>query len=203
MATQHSLLTGSDLHEVKGAAGATARYVYSADGLGSAAFVDPLTLDNVQVVNTLSNFNSANISPSGTDTPLVCGFTSTVSNDDITMDSSGVITINTDGIYRFTFNMNFGRSTNTSTAIVLARLLINDVAFGFTQGVTIDSNASTRPVQIDVIAAANATDTYKVQIMRDSAGQDDGGLRVIAVTDATWSDIHSYWVRISRIQGAI
>lgn len=203
MASRHSFLTGSDLHEVKGAAGATAGHVYSADGLGSASFVHPTTLENVEIVNTISNFNSANISPSGTDTPLVAGFSSTVSNTDVTMDSSGVITVNTTGVYRFTFNLNFGRSTNTSTAIVLARLLINDVQFGFTQGVTIDSNASTRPVQIDVITQASASDTYKVQIMRDSAGQNDGGLRVIAVTDTDWQDIHSYWVRVSRIQGAI
>lgn len=203
MATRHSLLTGSDLHEVKGAAGATSGYVYSADGLGSAAFVEPSTLNNVEIVNTISNYSSADISPSATDTPIICGFDSTVTNDDITMDSSGVITINTSGLYRFTFNLNFGRATNTSTAIVLARLLINDVQFGFTQGVTLDSNTSIRPVQIDVIANATATDTYKVQLMRDSAGQNDGGLRIISVTDAGWGDIRSYWVRISRLQGAI
>lgn len=203
MPTQHSTLTGADLHEVKGAAGATVGHVYSSDGAGSASFLVPSTLDNIEVVSTLSNFNSANISPSGTDVATICPFTGTLSNADINMDSSGTMTVLTGGIWRFTFNMNFGRTTNTSTAIILARLLINDVQFGFTQGVTIDSNASTRPVQIDVLGSFADNDTLKIQIMRDSAGQNDGGLRVIAVTDSTWADINSYWVRASRIQGAI
>jgi len=35
---QHSVLTGADLHEPKGAAAATAKHVYVADGLGSGSF---------------------------------------------------------------------------------------------------------------------------------------------------------------------
>ena len=113
MPTAHSTLTGSDLHEVKGASGATAGHVYRADGAGSASFVAPSTLSVVTISSSLSNSNTSSISPSATDTPVTAGFSSTEANSDVSMDSSGLITILTPGLYELTFNCNIGRSNGT------------------------------------------------------------------------------------------
>jgi len=47
---QHSALTGSELHEPKGAASATSGTVYTSDGSGSGSWIDPLT--EVKNLNT-------------------------------------------------------------------------------------------------------------------------------------------------------
>lgn len=198
----HSTLTGANLHEVKGAAGATAGHVYVADGSGSAAFVSPLTIENISISSSISNSKTTALNPSSTDTPLLCSFDSTTSNSDVDMDSSGVITILQDGLYFLTFNLNFGRSTTTSTAIVTARMLINDVAFGYSQGTTLGDNVSSRPGQFNVYRSFSAGDTVKIQIMRDSAGQNDGGLLPVAITSASWVDVPAFWARVNKIGGA-
>lgn len=203
MATEHRLIPDAERHEPKGASTATAGHVLASNGDGSTSFVDPLTLENIEVVSTLSNFNSANINPSGTDTPVVAGFSSTVSNSDITMDSSGLITVNATGLYNFNFNLNFGRSSSSGTAITVARLLINDVQFGFTQGIVQTATANTRPVRIDLFLELTAGDQLKVQVMRDSGGTNDGGLLAQAVVNSAWGDVPSYFVRASRVNGAV
>lgn len=203
MATQHRLIPDAERHEPKGASTAIAGHVMTSIGGGETSFVSPLTLANIELVSTISNLNSSNINPSSTDTPIIAGFSSTVSNSDISMDSSGLITINTSGMYSFSFNLNFGRSNNTGTAITLARLLINDVQYGFSQGVVQATTSNNRPVRIDMLLKLNASDQLKVQVMRDSAGQNDGGLIAQAVTNVDWGDVPSYFVRASRINGAV
>ena len=203
MAIQHSNIADVDRHENKGASTATAGHVLKANGDGTTSFVSPLTIGNIQFVSTLSNSNSSTINPSVVDVPIVAGFNSTQSNSDITMDSTGLITVNTTGLYSFAFNLNFGRASNTGTAITVARLLVNDVQFGFTQGIVQDSTANTRPVRIDLFLSLVAGDELKVQIMRDSAGNNDGGLYAQLITVGSWGDVQSYFVRASRVVGAL
>lgn len=201
MPTLHSTLTGADLHEVKGAAGASAGRVYSSDGSGSASFVVPTTLANIQVTSTISNSNSSAINPSAVDTPITAGFDSTVSNSDVSMNSSGLITIVTGGLYSLTFNCNIGRSNSTGTAIVAARLLVNGSQFGFTQSSSLVTNTSSRPVQFNILRAFTGGDTLQVQVLRDSAGNNDGGFVPQLITLAGWGESPSYFVRISKILG--
>ena len=201
MPTLHSTLTGADLHEVKGAAGASAGQVYRADGAGSAGFVDPFTLSNIRLQSTISNFNSGSVTPGAVDTPVVATFDSTQSNSDITMSSTGLITIVTSGLYFVTVNCNIGRSNSTATAILAARMLINGIQFGFTQSSVMTTNTSARPVQFNILRAFSAGDTIQIQIMRDSAGQNDGGLVPQAITSATWGDSPSFFMRVSKILG--
>lgn len=201
MPTLHSALSGADLHEVKGAAGASAGQVYRADGGGSAAFVTPTLLTNIQVANTLSNSNTSSINPSVVDTPITAGFDATVSNGDIVINSSGLITLQTAGLYFMTINCNIGRSTATGTAIVATRLLINGSQFGFTQAASLVTNTSSRPVQFNILRSFSALDTIQVQLMRDSAGTNDGGFISQPITTASWADGPSFFIRISKILG--
>lgn len=203
MASLHSTLTGADLHEVKGAAGATANYVYAANGLGSASFVLPSTLQNLVLVNTISNSRSVDINPVVLDTPIDATFDGTVSNSDINMNASGVITFNTAGVYFTTFNLNFGRTAGAGTAVVAARLLLNGAQFGFTQVLRMDDAVNTRPAQFNIIRGYNAADQIKVEVMRDSSGINNGGLLSVPITPAGWGDVPSYWVRVSKWAGAI
>lgn len=201
MPTLHSTLTGADLHEVKGASSATAGQVYRADGIGSAGFVNPTSLTNIQYASTLTNFNSAAINPSVVDVAITAGFDATVFNADVNLNSSGLMTILSSGLFDFTFNANIGRANATGNAIVATRLLINGTQFGFTQASLLATNQSSRPVQFRVTRAFNTGDTVQVQVMRDSAGNNDGGFLPQAITLGTWGDGPSYFVRVSKILG--
>lgn len=203
MATEHRLIPDAERHEVKGASTATAGHVLKADGDGTTSFVNPSTLENIEFVSILANSNTATVNPSATDTPVVVGFSSTVSNSDLSINSSGLITVATTGLYHCAFNLNFGRSNNTGTAITLVRLLLNDVQFGFTQGVTQSATNNIRPVRIDLFLSLEAGDELKLQLMRDSAGTNDGGLFAQAVTDATWGDVPSVFVRFAKVAGGV
>lgn len=198
----HADLTGADLHEPKGAASAAAGLVMRANGTGGTSWVSPLSMTNIQFASTIVASRSANILPSALDTPLTAGFDANVSNSDISINTSGTITAVTAGLYACTFNMNFGRTTATGTAVLSARLLKNGVQLGFTQGATLADNVNSRPMQANLEIPLLATDVLQVQIMRDSSGANEGGLIAIPITPVSWGDIPSYWVRVRKIVGA-
>lgn len=198
----HSELTGSDLHEPKGADGASANTILRADGAGGTSWVSPLQNTNIQYASVISASRSANIFPSATDTPITAGFDANVANSDISINTSGLITVLTPGLYSFTFNMNFGRVSSAGTVILAARLLKNGTQFGFTQGATLSDSNNSRPTQANLEMDLLASDTLQVEVLRDSAGNNEGGLLAIPVTLSGWGDIPSYWVRVRKIIGA-
>lgn len=203
MAIQHKDILDADRHEAKGASTALAGQVLKSNGGGITSFANPIDLENIQYTSIIANSRSVNINPSVVDTPILATFDSTVSNTDITMDATGVITINTSGLYTFAFNMNFGRTNNTGTSIVLARLLLNDVQFGFTQTHVQNATNNIRPIRIDLNLSLTAGNTLKIQIMRDSAGNNDGGLFAQAVTVGSWGDVPSFFARGAKIKGGV
>lgn len=198
----HSTLTGADLHEVKGAATASANTILKADGLGSAQFVTPTSLTNIQFSSVIMNSQTTDLLPVAVDVPISATFSSNANNSDITMASSGIITLLTAGVYFTTFNLNFGRSSGAGNAIVAARLLLNGSPFGFTQSMTLSDANAIHPAQFNIIRAYSANDTLQVEIMRDSSGINNGGLRGTAITPGDWNDVPSYWARVSKIVGA-
>lgn len=64
MSTNHNALTGSELHEPKGAAGASADTTYMADGAGSGAWTDPLSpinnLNTFDLITKIEDISTAN-----------------------------------------------------------------------------------------------------------------------------------------------
>lgn len=201
MASLHSTLTGADLHEVKGAAGATAGHTLRADGLGSAAFVLPSTLENVLITSLLTNQRTADILPVAVDTPTDAIFDGTQSNSDVTMNASGLITLNTAGVYQTTFNLCFGRTAGAGNAIIAAWLELNGTQFGFTQVMRLSDAVASHPININIIREYSAGDTLKVRIIRDSSGINNGGLIYVPLTYASIADPPSYWVRITKHVG--
>lgn len=199
----HKDLTGADLHEPKGAEAASSGTILRANGSGGTSWVNPLTMPNIQYASTISASRSVNILPVALDTEITAGFDSNVSNSDVSINSSGLITITTPGVYLCTFNMNFGRISAVGTAYLAARLLKNGSQFGFTQGATLADNVNSRPMQANLELTLAASDTLQVQVMRDSAGANEGGLIAIPITKVGWGGIPSFWARLRRVVGAI
>lgn len=197
---EHVSITDPYIHEPKGASTAANGKVMKANGDGSTSWVFPKVLDNV-VFNTLFNSNQSNILPSAVDTPVIAGFSATVSNSFVTIDSSGTITCNSAGYYAIKFSYNFGRSTSTGNAVLAARVLVNDVQVGYTRSAVLATNNNSRYTEDVVYLDLNLGDVVKVQIMRDSSGTNDGGLYAIGITPAAWTDVPSFSVAVTKMEG--
>ena len=172
------------------------------DGAGATSFVNPTTLTNVNST-IITNSSATAILPSVVDVPVTATFDSTIADTNLSLNATGVITVLTDGFYEFTFNFNFGRANSTGIAYIVARLLVNGTPTGFVQGASLSTNVNSRPTQANLSLNLSATDTVYVQVMRDSTGTNDGGLYPIAVTNAGWGDVPSYWVRAIKRDGMI
>lgn len=199
----HKDLSGADLHEVKGADTATGGYVMVADGAGSTNFVDPLTIGAFYIEHLFEGGHTSDQDPSGTDSPMVVSFGNSISNPYVSLDSSGVLTANETGLYRFTFTLNLGRpSGGTGVSILVWRILVNDLQISSTRAAQIATPDTSIPYQETIVLDLDQSDTVKIQLMRDSAGANDGGLRAHDPTLAGWLDQPSAAVSVARYVGS-
>lgn len=201
MAIQHVNIPDAQRHEAKGASTASANTVLKAVGDGSTEFVDPSTLGNFKIGSRLEAKSTTNQSPSATDTALQVVFGGAVSNTDAALAASGTVTINTAGLYQVKVDLQVGRSTTTATAKVVARVLVNDAAWDITKAVHLGTAGGVIPLSFDFFRVFSANDTIKVQIARDSTGENDGGLVTFNPVIAAWDDVPSAAVKVYRIAG--
>lgn len=199
----HRDLPDSELHQVKGAAGAVAGTIMKANGDGTTSFVIPSSLESIKIASVLENKSSLSINPSALDTPVDATFDTTVSNADTNIASTGIITLLKTGVYIVTLNLNFGRTSGAGTVTLAARLLLNGSPTGFVQGMSMSDTTSARPAQFNIYKKFNANDTLKVQVVRDSSGINNGGLIATSTAASGWDDIPAYWVRVHKIDGAV
>lgn len=203
MSIQHNAIPDAQRHEAKGASTATAGQVLKANGDGSTSFVAPNTLSNINILSTLEAISTTTQNPVAADTPYQVVFGSGNSNTEVTVASNGVITINTAGLYLITFDLNFSRANNTGISTVISRVLINGAATNFTNAVKMDTSVNIQPTNFVLFRSFSAADVITVQIIRDSAGANDGGLYTFDPVLAGWANTPSAAVRIQKIAGAV
>lgn len=191
---EHVLIPDADRHEPKHASTALNRQALIANGDGTTkfAFYDYDDLVNKPVVAgykqvLYGSSNASSQAPAATNTPLQIEFGAVQNLTDVSLASNGTLTFNTSGDYLLIVFMRFGRTSGTGTAIIFNRLLYNDVQ-------ALNSNSLKLPDQ-DIIIPFSATipvsalenATFKVQIMRDSAGVNNGGLYQLSPSLAGWN----------------
>lgn len=198
MAIQHSNIPDAQRHEPKGASTATAGQVAKANGDGTTTYVAPNTLNNVTTTTVLESGNTSNQLPVATDTPIQIAFGSPVSGTDITLAADGSITFNTTAYYHAQLNVNFGRSSGAGEAIMLLRATVNGTATGFVQSVKLPDANTFIPLQVETEGYIPAGTIYRVYVMRDSTGINNGGLYAFNPTLAGWDDAPSAWIRIRK-----
>lgn len=202
MPIQHKNIPDAERHEPKGASTATAGQVLSSNGAGAALFVNPNTLANITLSSVFESSSLVNQQPAAVDTPLQVNFGTGGSNSDVSVDNTGVVTIINAGVYFITVNLSMGRANNTGISIVMARLLLNDAPVGFAQASKIDTSVNIVPFHASILRKLSAADTIKLQILRDSAGANDGGLVTVDPVLAGWANAPSASIRIQKITGA-
>ncbi len=155
----------------------------------------------LSVSSSLSASSTSSQNPSTTDTILQVEFGAAqgTSSDAVQIDAAGTVTFNQTGLYFVKFCGGFGRSTNTNDAVILLRKLVNDTASGFVKGIQISDNQTLIPYdETFTISITAPSTTLKFQVLRDSSGEDDGGLKEIT-TSSSFANVPSASLEISKL----
>lgn len=204
---EHKDIPDAQLHQIKGAASASSGQVPIATGSGTATFG---FLSWSQIANKptasgyeskLSSFSSVNQNPSAVNTPLQITFGSAQTTTDVSISAAGVITFNTSGNYLIDIFLRFGRSTSTGNAIIMNRILKNGAQILNSNGLILSAATQTIPFSAAIPLTMAAGDTITMEVARDSAGTNDGGLLVVSPTLAGWNIVPSATVVVNKFVG--
>lgn len=206
---EHKDIPDAQLHQIKGAASASSGQVPIATGSGTTTFG---FLSWSQIANKptasgyeskLSSFSSVNQNPSAVNTPLQITFGSPQTTTDVSISAAGVITFNTSGNYLIDIFLRFGRSTSTGNAIIMNRILKNGAQILNSNGMILSAATQTIPFSAAIPLTMAAGDTMTMEVARDSAGTNDGGLFVVSPTIAGWNIVPSATVVVNKFVGGV
>lgn len=140
--------------------------------------------------------------PTAVDTALqlVFGAAQKSSSDPVMINAAGLVTFNVAGNYAVRIKLQCGRTGATGTSILLSRLLLSGTQVGSAACVKLTQTDATTPTESRVVLNPTAGQTLAVQIMRDSAGSNFGGVYQQAATVTAWGTAPSALLVISRLE---
>lgn len=146
--------------------------------------------------------STATQAPTAVDTPLQLSFGAAQgsASDPVMINAAGLVTFNTAGNYAVRVKLQCGRTGATGTSILLSRLLLNGTQLGSTAVVRLTQTDATTPTESRVVVNATAGQTLAIQIMRDSAGSNFGGVYPQVATVTAWGTAPSALLVISRLE---
>lgn len=207
---EHVAIQDADRHEVKHASTAVNRQVLTSKGDGTTefAFVDFANIVNPPVPvgyqQILSGFSvAASQQPTALDTALQVEFGGGTVTTDATLASNGTLTFNTAGDYNVTLFLRFGRTSGAGTAVLLNRFLINDAQGLNSNALKLNDADIIIPFSTSLIITATAGMTFKLQIARDSAGINNGGIFRVVPTVLPWNNAPSSTIVVSKFIGEL
>jgi len=157
----------------------------------------------VKEVELLRSSSTAIQAPAAVDTAyqVLFGSASGSSSNPVMLSAAGVLTFNIAGSYAVRLKLQLGRTGGTGTSIIFSRLLVNGAPFGSPSVARIENAnqifATESRVAINVAAGA----TLSLQIIRDSAGTNSGGLVPLTPTTLTaWGAAPSALLVVSRLE---
>lgn len=207
---EHVSIVDSDRHEPKHASTAIANQALVSNGGGTTVFkfysyddlVDKPAFVGYQQI--LSGFSTAAAqNPVGLDTPLQVEFGAGSVTSAATLAPTGTLTFNIAGDYIITLFLRFGRTAGPGTSILLNRFLINGVQGLNSNAVKLPDQDSVIPFSTSLNITATAGMTFQLQIMRDSAGINNGGLSRILPTVVGWNLCPSATIVVSKFVGVV
>lgn len=158
----------------------------------------------VKEVELLRAASTVTQAPSALDTTLQLTFGAAQNSvtDPVMINSAGLVTFNVAGNYAVRIKTQNGRTGATGTSILLIRILVNGVQYGSPAATRITATDSTVPTESRVVLNPTAGQTMAVQIMRDSAGSNFGGVYPQVATVTAWGTAPSALLVISRLEAA-
>ena len=168
------------------------------DGTGLVEWVDFVALiGSSTIVLEASSFIDQQ--PSGTDTPLQISFGAAQDNATIDLNADGTITFLKDGLYNIVLDAEYGRTGASGDSELRFRALVNNSPQSPVVSARIDSANTRVPLFFTLLTNFVVNDTFKIQILRDSSGNDSGGLFTAASTPGDWEDSPSARISIDTI----
>lgn len=140
--------------------------------------------------------------PTAVDTALQLTFGSAQNSasNPVMINAAGLVTFNTAGNYAVRIKLQCGRTGATGTSILLSRILLGGAQFGSAACVKMTQTDATTPTDSRVVINATAGQTLAIQIMRDSAGSNFGGVYPQVATVTAWGTAPSALLVISRLE---
>lgn len=140
--------------------------------------------------------------PAAVDTPLQVSFGAAqgAPTDPVSISAAGLVTFNVAGNYAIRIKLQAGRTGASGTSILLSRVLLAGDQYGSPAATKLVSADVTIPIESRVVVNATAGQTFAVQIMRDSAGSNFGGIYPQAATVTAWGTAPSGLLVISRLE---
>lgn len=156
----------------------------------------------VKEVEVLRASSSVAQAPSAVDTPLQVAFGAAqgAPADPVMIDAAGLVTFNQAGNYAVRVKLQCGRTGASGTSILLSRLVLGGTQLGSAACVKLTQTDATTPTDSRVVMNPAAGQTLQVQIMRDSAGSNFGGIYPQAATVTAWGTAPSALLVISRLE---
>lgn len=156
----------------------------------------------VKEVEVLRASSLVSQSPSAVDTPLQVAFGAAQGSalTPVQISASGLVTFNEAGNYAVRIKLQAGRTGASGTSILLSRLLLAGAQYGSPSATKLVSADVTIPIESRVVINATAGQTFAVQIMRDSAGSNFGGIFPQAAAVTAWGTAPSALLVISRLE---
>lgn len=142
--------------------------------------------------------------PTAVDTALqlTFGAAQKSASDPVMLNAAGLVTFNVAGNYAVRVKLQCGRTGATGTSILLSRILLAGAQFGSAACVKMTQTDATTPTDSRVVVNATAGQTLAIQIMRDSAGSNFGGVYPQVATVTAWGTAPSALLVISRLEPA-
>lgn len=123
-------------------------------------------------------------------------------SDPVMINAAGLVTFNTAGNYAVRIKLQAGRTGASGSSILLSRILVNGAQYGSPAATKLVSADVTIPIESRVVINPAAGQTFAVQIMRDSAGTNSGGVYPQVATVTAWGTAPSALLVISRLEAA-
>ena len=140
--------------------------------------------------------------PTAVDTPLQVAFGAAqgAPADPVSISAAGLVTFNQAGNYAVRVKLQCGRTGASGTSILLSRLVLGGAQVGSAACVKLTQTDATTPTDSRVVMNPTAGQTLQIQIMRDSAGSNFGGIYPQAATVTAWGTAPSALLVISRLE---
>lgn len=202
---QHVDIPDSQLHEVKGAASATANTWLKANGSGGTTF-EALPGKKLAAVDALSGSSNSNqyLSSVGSEAVVNFGGAQSSPANSMTLAADGTLTFNEAGIYEINSSAIAGRTTNTGEVDLCFSIRYNGVQTGRTFVLSLDSSSDTfaAPLSSTVTIEASVGDVITHHVGRYAGtSSGDAGVKAVPVTGLTgWSDAASTYLRVAKIE---
>lgn len=190
-----------------------------AEGTSFNPSSSPLSSDNVQdAIDELANApgtplirsnilmassTAASQQPVATDTPLQIEFGGVQATTEFDLDVNGGMTCNVDGQYDFQLVFHNGRLGSVDASELYIRALVNGSQVGESAHTVIDDADTIVPLEFFAHFTLVSTDIVTFEIVRDSSGDDSGGLFQGDPTLADWNNAETAMVLISQLRGEV